>query len=67
MSKYILKADQEEFQVMDGPMEGCTFVHGVSYEEIPAACKKRFQKAPTPKQASTAKKTKSAGTGGNNK
>lgn len=42
MTQYRLKKNQPAFEVVDGPMAGKQYTHGVTYTEIPAGEAKKF-------------------------
>lgn len=55
---YKLKANVENFEVVDGPFAGRNFVGGQIYEEIPPGEERRFEPAtPGNSQAKAAKKS----------
>jgi len=55
MPEYLLKPNQERFQMVEGPFENRAFIHNVVYTEIPLSEADKFtmiihQQLPTPKQ-----------------
>ena len=60
MNKYRLKAGQEAFAVVDGPLAGRQFSAGTMYDQIPEAEADRFEVIEPEKPKAKSRKKKEA-------
>lgn len=53
-----LKSTQPAFEMVDGPMAGRAFVHGLPYDQVPPGEAHRFERPGMPAQEAASDKTK---------